>query len=249
MPLSLVEALDRYGKGSPLHDFERTEHAGTSYQEKVLLPFIERLKKTVQSPLILDLASGKGEASDILQAHGCQVVKLDISEIALRANPERSVKALMKQLPFGEGVFDAIHCKDGAVHTDDFNTFLRECKRVLKPKGRFLMITTEINDKVFFAERGDTEVASDKYFFRDLNHYRKQIEVFSMLVTEEGEPVFSSFSPPYFPVYYEQVVVEAARLKYKIQFLGTWKPSKDEPDWHDEPEERLIFELRRQVNT
>jgi len=52
----------------------------------------------------------------------------------------RFVQAFGEALPFGDGTFDAILSFDVFEHVQDLSETLRECRRVLRPGGRLLLV-------------------------------------------------------------------------------------------------------------
>jgi ubiquinone/menaquinone biosynthesis C-methylase UbiE len=81
---------------------------------------------------------------------GCHVTGLDVnSEAVQSAARSAQAKALSNQvkflqhdvskgLPFEPGAFDAIYSNDAFCHIPNRSSFLRECLRVLKPRGRMI---------------------------------------------------------------------------------------------------------------
>jgi demethylmenaquinone methyltransferase/2-methoxy-6-polyprenyl-1,4-benzoquinol methylase len=87
---------------------------------------------------VLDLACGTGDLCRILSDRGHSVVGLDFSEGMLRAAHTTTplVRADALQLPFAPGSFDAITCGFGLRNFTAIAPVLRECARVLRPRGR-----------------------------------------------------------------------------------------------------------------
>jgi ubiquinone/menaquinone biosynthesis C-methylase UbiE len=61
------------------------------------------------------------------------------------------VNAYAEDMPFVDGHFDDVFCFNALDHTADFRSALEEIQRVLKPGGRFLLIT-EVNHPPTLAE-------------------------------------------------------------------------------------------------
>jgi SAM-dependent methyltransferase len=61
------------------------------------------------------------------------------------------VNAYAEDMPFADGHFDDVFCFNALDHTADFRRALIEIHRVLKPGGRFLLIT-EVNHEPTLAE-------------------------------------------------------------------------------------------------
>lgn len=72
---------------------------------------------------------------------------------ALQTHAQRMtyVNAYAEAMPFANGYFDDVFCFNALDHTADFKKALREMARVLRPGGRFLLIT-EVNHEPTLAE-------------------------------------------------------------------------------------------------
>jgi len=91
---------------------------------------------------LLDVPAGAGNYSKTLGAMGYQVVSMDLMPPAHRARPLRWVQADANLLfPFADASFDYILSREGIEHLENQVGFIRECARVLRPRG-MLVITT-----------------------------------------------------------------------------------------------------------
>ena len=99
--------------------------------------------------LILDFAAGTCWATELLSRLGARTVSIDLSVEMMRRGRNRLaadsriirdqahfVAARGQQLPFGNGVFDAVLCLNALHHHPSYAVALREIHRVLKPGGR-----------------------------------------------------------------------------------------------------------------
>lgn len=96
---------------------------------------------------VLDLACGTGivarRAIEFAGAEG-NVAGVDVNETMLKKAREIAPQAIeWKQgeasaIPFPDAVFDAVLCQQGLQYFTDRNAALREIRRVLAPKGRFV---------------------------------------------------------------------------------------------------------------
>lgn len=130
-------------------DYKRAE-LNPSYVFEVLKPFVTDLKPVGENPVILDLGSGKGEEAVVMEKMGLEVIRVDLSQKALKGQ-ENAVLAAGWRLPFKDSCFHGIHCKDMISHVpEDFrDMFLSECCRVLKFRGKMLICGVEaIGDKL-----------------------------------------------------------------------------------------------------
>jgi demethylmenaquinone methyltransferase/2-methoxy-6-polyprenyl-1,4-benzoquinol methylase len=87
---------------------------------------------------VLDLGSGPGTLSKLVEAAGGQPVLLDASGPMLSAAPlEDRVQGTFEHLPFRDGVFDAVVSGFALRDAMDLKSALMQVKRVLKDSGRF----------------------------------------------------------------------------------------------------------------
>ncbi len=94
----------------------------------------------------LDAPCGTGELSDAAAKRGAEVTGLDFSETMLADARERYPELEFSQgdaenLPFEDGVFDAVACHFGLLHFPHPDTAIAEAHRVLAPGGRYAFTT------------------------------------------------------------------------------------------------------------
>lgn len=116
-----------------------------SYQEKVVLPNLMRVISPKKGELILDLACGQGFFSGKLAEVGARVTGADISsELIAKAKARlRDIEfavAPANKLPFANATFETIICVLAIQNIAEIDQTFAECKRVLKPKGRLIMV-------------------------------------------------------------------------------------------------------------
>ncbi|WP_176828097.1 class I SAM-dependent methyltransferase [Ruegeria marina] len=93
---------------------------------------------------VLDLCCGQGNVTQALAKAGYAVTGADFSARMLSHARDRFpagvfVEADAQDLPFEAGAFDTVVCSFGLMHIPDQPRALSEIRRVLKPKGRFVM--------------------------------------------------------------------------------------------------------------
>ncbi len=89
--------------------------------------------------LVLDLAAGTAISTEALAADGAWCVACDFSRGMLKAGAHRDVPKVCgdgMNLPFADGVFDAVTITWGLRNIHDPEQGLREMARVTKPGGR-----------------------------------------------------------------------------------------------------------------
>ena len=101
---------------------------------------------------VLDVGCGAGHTSVAVAPYSPQVVALDLTPAMLeqvsRLATEQNIGNIetrlgdIEQLPFEENTFDCLVSRYSAHHWADPQTALHECRRVLKPGGRFILADT-----------------------------------------------------------------------------------------------------------
>jgi ubiquinone/menaquinone biosynthesis C-methylase UbiE len=100
---------------------------------------------SVKGKTILELGCGAGEASVYFAKQGAIVTATDLSQgmldvtmrlAAIHGTQVSTVKTPAAPLPFPDNSFDIIYAAN-VLHHVDLEITLQECKRVLKPGGRF----------------------------------------------------------------------------------------------------------------
>jgi len=120
---------------------------------------------------ILDLGSGQGIESKLLQQNGALVVSQDASRSMLKAtyfNGDR-VCADAGNLPYRDGVFDGVLLKDSLVflNPDLRQEMFAECSRVLVPGGSMLVISEETPMRVWLQSAQNKLASRDIYYTND----------------------------------------------------------------------------------
>jgi ubiquinone/menaquinone biosynthesis C-methylase UbiE len=91
----------------------------------------------------LDVGCGTGDFLVALRARVPRAIGADLSSDMIRAGPagrERiAVVSAAEALPFRAGAFDLVVCKGSLHHTADLREALSEIRRVLRPRGAFVL--------------------------------------------------------------------------------------------------------------
>lgn len=129
-------------------EYEKMKNLEETYWWHVGRRFIitSVLKKYFRSPqensLILDIGCGTGGNYEILKNFG-KVSGVDDSEEALKFARESGYSELVRgsgiNLPFSDNKFDCVAMLDVLEHIEDDKLALRECHRILKPDGGFIL--------------------------------------------------------------------------------------------------------------
>ena len=122
-----------YDQVAPFYDrrYERSHYSGVA---KALVEFIGD-----GQPATLEVGCGTGHWLEAVREHVSIVVGVDLSrgmlERARRSGGTRLVAARAESLPLESASFDRIFCVNAFHHFSDKPTFIREARRVLRPKG------------------------------------------------------------------------------------------------------------------
>lgn len=234
--MNRIEALDRYSFSSRSHNIEERESVPKSYEEFVLGPFIERIKAR-KNPIVLDLASGMGKASAIIESAGIKTVRSDISIKALKISRRTGVRAIFDGLPFRSKSFDAIHFKDGLVHAENRIDLFENLFRILKPGGELLIISAEYDIfRPFFRIHYKKGGSYDKSFGNE-NDYIEELRK----MKRKGQTKNRKIDPPYYPLRKVYITNELTRAGFQTNSVSSWKPHAGEKDWYSFLVSRYVF--------
>jgi len=141
---------------------------------------------------VLDVACGTGFGSNyLLNQDAMSVIGADYSDIAIGyAHTRYSKKGLKfvivdaQQMPFPDNSFDTVVSMETIEHLPDYQAFLRECKRVLRPGGVFICSTP--NKNVSMPVTGELNPFHIKEFNADelnnlLNQYFDNVSLYGYL--------------------------------------------------------------------
>ncbi len=102
----------------------------------------------VKGKRVLDVACGSGYGSQLLAKEAKSVVGVDISPYAIEyaqthypADNLQYIQEDATKLPFEDDSFDVVVSFETIEHIEDYTTFLRECRRVLRQSGLFICST------------------------------------------------------------------------------------------------------------
>ncbi|MBN2167195.1 MAG: bifunctional demethylmenaquinone methyltransferase/2-methoxy-6-polyprenyl-1,4-benzoquinol methylase UbiE [Marinilabiliaceae bacterium] len=110
-----------------------------------------QLLKHINSPKILDVATGTGDLAIALNKKlNASVVGLDLSNEMLQVAKEKVLKLNIRDvelvqgdsenLPFADNTFDAVTVAFGVRNFENLKLGLKEMKRVLKPSGKMVIL-------------------------------------------------------------------------------------------------------------
>lgn len=158
---------------------------------------------------ILDIGSGMGREAFALNRQGFEVVGLDISKYAVEKASDEAVKRDSKvkfyhydgeHIPFEDGMFDIVIIWNqtfGLLYGESYKeSYLRECKRVLKPggslsfSGHSLQYIREhyndcLEDDKFYPYL-ERDIYWETFSLEGLENYAKHA-CFDVMISGEGE--------------------------------------------------------------
>lgn len=91
---------------------------------------------------VLDIPAGMGQFTDALRAGGHTVTPADIN----KERPDYAFADMTRRLPFDDGAFDAAVCLEGIEHMADPLLLLGELIRVVRPGGRVILSTPNVQN-------------------------------------------------------------------------------------------------------
>lgn len=197
---------------------------------------------------LLDVGCGVGHSYHLLAPR--DTVGLDISAEALAGQDRETVKADMREIPFGEGEFASVLSVQSLEHVRDPERVVAEVARVLAPGGTAMFITPNR------LTLGRADEIIDPYHFREFDHLELKDLCEAHFDEVELHGLFGS------PRYMELVEEERAKLDRLLrkdplrlrrfvpvrvkQWLYDWLLSRhrDQPDERAAMIEVADFELR-----
>ncbi|MFB3787149.1 MAG: class I SAM-dependent methyltransferase [bacterium] len=152
-----------------------------THGEAFLEPYLILVERHVTKPArILDLGCGTGLSACLLGRRGYSAFGLDLSPLFLTVEKQKDPGAQLlagdaRQLPFGDGLFDAVAAFEFIEHVPDVPGLLEECLRVLQPGGFLIFHSPNL-----------------------LSPYLPAADLVRMLLGGSGRPVFAETIPQAF---------------------------------------------------
>lgn len=127
------------------HKMFPAEIAPNDFQLLEVLDFLKPLK----GKSILDVGCAKGRFVKTLQERGANVAGIDPTEKFIEVAQKNVKNALFKigsatDIPFPDRTFDGVLCLEVIEHIPDTELAIREMIRVLKPRGKIIIIDKNI---------------------------------------------------------------------------------------------------------
>ena len=133
-------------------DFERFydnywQEKGDEVDYNRLNPIIEKVNP---EEAVLEVGGHIGLLAEKIQEKGAEVTVTDISKVALKRAEKRGIKKTVhvdldeEPLPFEDGIFDVVISNSSIEHIFYPLKMIKECTRVLKTGGRFILSVPNI---------------------------------------------------------------------------------------------------------
>lgn len=137
-----LDAITRRDRGSHDAQADHYDHYVAAEPLRSAEAWILPAMVSLTAGVVLDVGCGTGRVSEALAAAGRTVVGVDHSSGMLRVAAQKLpldrctlIRADARQLPVGDGVFDAVVCSGVLHHVPDWPKILGEAARVLRPEG------------------------------------------------------------------------------------------------------------------
>ena len=122
-------------------------HLAAPHTHERVLALILQYIADLQGKRICDIPCGAGAFSAELAARGARVSAVDIeaAEPFYHDRTQRVLGDANLGLPFADAAFDVVVSIEGIEHLENPSFFLRECQRVLGPRGLLFLTTPNID--------------------------------------------------------------------------------------------------------
>ncbi len=124
-----------------------------SYQRQIIMPNIARIISPMPGKKVLDIACGQGLFSETMMDKGANVVGVDISQELITLAKNRFKNKILKEDLFivspadkmisagiREESCDSAMCILAAQNIQEFDAVIKETSKILKPKGKFVIV-------------------------------------------------------------------------------------------------------------
>lgn len=108
------------------------------------------IEKVNPKEKVLEVGGHIGLLAEKIQEKGAEVTVTDISKVALKRAEKKGIKKTVQvdldeePLPFEDGIFDVVISSSSIEHIFYPKKMIRECSRVLKPRGKFILLVPNI---------------------------------------------------------------------------------------------------------
>ncbi len=243
-----VSVADMYDYKGTTTKHELSVPLPQSYIDQVLKSFISEIQsRDSESPIILDIAAGRGETSKYILDNlpSAKILVNDISAAALHSVTEQPHKMLpilhsADQMPYANGSVDFVHCKDAIMHFPNLERFFNELHRVVKHDGLCVVTYNPRSKSEYYKYAYGAMSAVKIDNFAQYLHDILQLSA----IADSGVPV--RFGPPFFKIS-EEDVKHAVQGKFTIIEEKNWSPSQEESklDWYPGQINRKVVILKR----
>lgn len=157
----------------------------------------EAVLPIVKNKTVLDIASGSGYGTEIIATQAKKVFGVDVDKEAVKYATlnfgRKNIDFLLgdgKDIPLEDGTVDVVTSFETLEHIEDYNHFMAEVKRVLKPDGLLVLSTpndVEFPEGAHFHlhefEKKELESLVSKYF-TNAKPYFQATWIYNAILTE-----------------------------------------------------------------
>lgn len=179
-----------------------------------------------EDAFVLDVGSGYGASARFLATErGCRVHGVNISERENELARERNRQAGLDDvvsieygdfhdLPYDDASFDIVWSQESLLHGVDKSRILDECRRVLRPGGRFVLSDLLVRKHVSEEEREPIYARVKAPVMWDLDEYAEAISASGLEVVDQADWP-ENVAPTYQSVL-DQLVEQRDRLADRV---------------------------------
>ena len=163
-----------------------------SYQAKVILPNLLRVLNLKEEEQVFDLACGQGYFANVFAHNGASVVASDLSKNLIETAKQNSKEKISFYI---SPAHRAQFLKDNSIDTivvvlaiqniENVSEVFAECSRVLKPKGRIVIV---LNHPAFRVPQGSDWSFQDGLQYRIVSQYLSESKIFIDMTPGEPNP-------------------------------------------------------------
>jgi ubiquinone/menaquinone biosynthesis C-methylase UbiE len=190
--------------------FERRKH----------LAVIEMPLKEIRSKRVLEIGSGGGAHSALFKKYGASIIAIDITKERVVSTAKKlamvgddlslALQADAENLPFPDDLFDFVYSNEVLHHSENTEKCLKEVLRVLKPKGKAVLMLYSRHSAMFWLNLLPCSIFSGLIF--------RYPEPERIGILTEGEPKFDSIRNPITRIYSRRELLALLR-DFKIESL------------------------------
>ena len=130
--------------------------------DQTMLQRVVDLARPERSDRVLDVATGAGHTALALAPHVAEVIAYDITQQMLDETARNAAargldnvltrQGIAEELPFADGSFEIVSVRQAPHHFADIEAAIREMARVVKPRGRVVVVDSHVPEEKALAD-------------------------------------------------------------------------------------------------